>query len=55
MKVWHIYTRELGSAEKKYILKCACKQKEQEKKTILSKVTHTQNNEYGVYSLISEY
>ena len=51
-KVWHIYTSEYYSAVKNKILSFACKWMEIEN-TILSEITHTQKDEYGMYSLIS--
>ena len=52
-KIWHIYTLEYYSVLKNNdILRFACKWMELEN-TILSEVT--QKDEYGMYSLISEY
>ena len=52
-KVWHIYTLEFYSAVKNNdILNFACKWKET-KNTLLSEITQTQKDEYGMYSLIS--
>ena len=52
-KVWNIYSLEFYSAVKNNdILNFACKWMEIEN-TLLSDVTQTQNEEYGMYSLIS--
>ena len=52
-KVWNIYTLEFYSAVKNNdILKFACKWMEIEN-ALLSEVTQTQKEEYGMYSLIS--
>ena len=56
-KMWHNYTLEYYSAIKKTnndILNFACKLMELEN-TILSEVTQTQVDEYGMYSLINGY
>ena len=52
-EVWNIYTLEFYSAVKNNdILNCACKWMEIEN-ALLSEVTQTQKDEYGMYSLIS--
>ena len=52
-KVWNIYTLEFYSAVKNNdILNFACKWMEIEN-ALLSEVTQTQKEEYGMYSLIS--
>ena len=52
-KVWHIYTLKFYSAVKNNdILNFACKWMEIEN-TLLSEVTQTQKDEYGMYSLKS--
>ena len=55
-KVWHMYILEYYLAVKKIndILNIACKWVEL-KNTILSDITQTQKDEYGMYSLISGY
>ena len=54
-KIWVIYTMEYCSAMKnEEILSFAGKWMEVEN-TILSEVTQTQNDMYGMYSLISRY
>ena len=51
-KVWNIYTLEFYSAVKNNdILNFACKWMETEN-TLLSEITRTQKEEYGIYSLI---
>ena len=53
--MWRIYTFEYYSAVKKNdILNFASKWMELEN-SILSEVTYPQKDEYGMYSLISEY
>ena len=52
-KLWNIYTLEFYSAVKSNdILNFACKWMEIEN-TLLSEITQTQKDEYGMYSLIS--
>ena len=52
-KVWNIYTLEFYSAVKNNdILNFACKWMEIEN-ALLSEVSQTQKEEYGMYSLIS--
>ena len=54
-KMWHIYTLEYYSVVKNIdILNFVCKWMELEN-NILSEVTQTQKDEYGMYSLISGY
>ena len=54
-KMWHIYTLKYYSAVKNHdILNFSCKLMELED-TILSEVTQSQKDEYGMYSLISGY
>ena len=54
--MWYIYTVEYYSAIKNIdLLKFAGKWIELEKKIILSKVTHSQKDRHGMYSLISGY
>ena len=54
-KVWHIYTLEFYSVVKNNdILNFAYKWMEIEN-TLLSEVTETQKEEYGMYSLISRF
>ena len=50
----HLHIRILLSGKKINILSFACKWIELEN-TILSEVTQTQKDEYGMYSLRSEY
>ena len=51
-KVWNIYTLEFYSAvKKKDILNFACKWMDIEN-ALLSEVSQTQKEEYGMYSLI---
>ena len=52
-KVWHIYTLEFYSAVKNNdILNFACKWVDIAN-NLLSKISQTQKDEYGIYSLIS--
>ena len=52
-KMWHIYTLEYYSAAtNNNILKFACKLMEIEN-ALLSEISQTQKEEYGMYSLIS--
>ena len=50
-KVWNIYTLEYYSAVENDILNFACKWMEIEN-ALLSEVSQTQKEEYGMYSLI---
>ena len=54
-KVWNIYTLEYYTAVKNNdILNFACKRMEIEN-IILSEISQTQKDEYGMYSLISRF
>ena len=53
--MWHIYTMEYYSADKNNDIKKFQGKWMELKKIILSEVTQTQKDKYGIYSLLSEY
>lgn len=52
--VVHLHNEYYSAVKKNSIMKCSGKWMQLEK-IILSEVTQTQNNKYGMYSLVREY